>query len=270
MMPSFGIRKQIPVSWKYFLSTLSICLVAAGYFYLSYKQHLVNSRDTTLPNLTQLIAGFEKIIEADSSGKVWLFEDMKATYARHFTGLAFGVVISLILGLAMGCWAVFEASFLPILSFFAKIPPTAMMTVYFVMFGMEFEMFAAVVALGVAPILSQTIYQSVQKDVSDYEIDKAYTLGASHAEVIWEIIYRKIRPRFIEAVRLQAGPALVFLIAAEMLVADVGFGYRLRIQGRLLNMNVVYIYLVILGITYHVIDWTITSYRRLRDPWFGV
>ena len=40
---------------------------------------------------------------------------------------------------------------------------------------------------------------------------------------------------------------MVFLIAAEYVVGDVGIGYRIRIQSRILNMNVVYIYLIILG-----------------------
>jgi len=130
-------------------------------------------------------------------------------------------------------------------------------------------MFIAMIALGIFPTLAQSIYQAAKKDVSDHLVYKAYTLGASNGEVIYNVIFMQILPRIIESVRLQVGPALVFLIAAELLVADVGFGYRLRIQSRLLNMNVVYVYLVLLGIVFVLMDWSFRLIRRFVSPWFG-
>ena len=61
---------------------------------------------------------------------------------------------------------------------------------------------------------------------------------------------------------------MVFLIAAEWMMADVGFGYRLRIQSRLLNMSVVYIYLILLGVAGFGIDWLLTLARKKLSPWF--
>ena len=46
-----------------------------------------------------------------------------------------------------------------------------------------------------------------------------------------------VLPKLLEATRLMIGPAMVYLIAAEMLFGDVGFGYRIRIQSKLLNMG---------------------------------
>ena len=62
-----------------------------------------------------------------------------------------------------------------------------------------------------------------------------------------EVVFKLVLPKFIDAVRLGIGPAIVFLIAAEMVVGDVGFGYRIRLQFKLTNMNVVYPYLAILA-----------------------
>lgn len=236
---------------------------------MSVKQHEKNPKDTTLPSFTQILSGFKTITQVNSAGKMWLWEDAKATLKRHFCGLALGVGISVVLGIAMGCFEIIEAFFGPILSLFSKIPPTAMMVVYFVLFGTDFTMFIAMVALGTIPILSLTICQFVQKDVNINLIDKAYTQGASKAEVIYDVVFKYILPRIIEAVRLQAGPALVLLIAAEMLAADVGFGYRLKIQGRLLQMNVVFIYLAILAVSYHLIDLSLKFLRRRLCEWFG-
>jgi len=37
---------------------------------------------------------------------------------------------------------------------------------------------------------------------------------------------------------------MIFLLAAEMLVGAEGMGYRIRMESRVLNMSIVYIYLV--------------------------
>jgi NitT/TauT family transport system permease protein len=266
---NFAIRK--PVSWhtKMMFSLFAIQLLLFYYNNMSVEQHVKNPKDTTLPSFTQIVQGAKTITHLDSTGKMWLWEDAKATLLRHFCGLTLGVAISVVLGIAMGCFEIVEAFFGPVLSLFSKIPPTAMMVVYFVLFGTDFTMFIAMVALGTIPILSLTICQFVQKDVSINLIDKAYTQGGSKAEVIYDIVFKSILPRIIEAVRLQAGPALVLLIAAEMLAADVGFGYRLKIQGRLLQMNVVFIYLAILAVSYHIIDLSLRFLRRRLCEWYG-
>lgn len=261
-----------PIGYR--ASTLSrICaliLIALAYGWMSYRQHQFNPNDTTIPNLSQLAQGFGKILTIDPmSNETWLYEDMKATIGRHLGGLAIGFLLAFLVGVGMGVNSYVEAFFEWPLDFFAKIPPTAMMAVYFVLFGTQYKMFVAMISLGIFPILSQAIYQAVKKDISEDEIYKAYTLGASHLEVIWNVIVQSILPRIIESLRLQVGPALVFLIAAEMLVSDVGFGYRLRMQSRLLNMNVVYIYLAILAVSFFFIDWSLRFVRRRLCPWFG-
>src|SRR5690606_34151043 len=120
--------------------------------------------------------------------------------SRHFSGLAIGVAASIVIGLAMGCFAHIEALLLPLLSFLAKIPPTAMLAVFFVLVGMGFELYVAMIAFGVFPTLAQAIYQSVKSDVPEELIYKAYTLGASHAELIWNVTFKQILPRVIEAI----------------------------------------------------------------------
>ncbi len=118
--------------------------------------------------------------------------------------------------------------------------------------------------------LAQSIYQAAKKDVSDHSVYKAYSLGASSGEVIYEVLWKQIVPRVIEAVRLQIGPAMVILIAAEYAVGgDAGMGYRIRLQQRILHMDVVYIYLIILGATGLLLDWALTFLRRKSCPWFG-
>jgi len=222
------IREPIGKHWMVLLGLLSIVVLVGAYTCISHRQHVKNPEDTTIPSWSQIREGIVQATEVNPrSDDRWLLVDAKATALRLFLGLFFGVVGSLVLGLLMGCFAPVEAFLYPPLAFLAKVPPIAMLSVFFVLVGTDTNMYVAMIAFGVLPTLAQTVYLAV-KDVPKELLYKGYTLGASHVEVIWNIITRAVLPKLIDAVRLQIGPAMVYLIAAEMVVGDAGFGYRIR------------------------------------------
>lgn len=274
------IRKPIKKSTRLLLGCSAFILLFVGYLTLSHFQHLENPSDTTMPGLSQLSEGFKDLIKERPNllnsnaalpwhGDRWFMVDAIATGKRLLAGLTVGIGLAVILGILMGCFTPIAAFLNPPISFFAKIPPTAMLAVYFVLFGTGFTFFSAMVALGILPALTLAIHTAVEKDVQMNSINKAYTIGASHSEVVWNVVVRQILPRILQNIELAIGPAMVFLIAAEWLAADVGFGYRLRMQQRLLNMNVVYIYLIFLGSAGFFIDYGLKQLRRKLCPWFG-
>ncbi len=262
------IRHSISLRSRVLLGVASFVALLVGYAWLSHRAHIENPRNKTLPNFSQFQEGWSRVW--DSEGGLDFWADVRASASRLAVGVGAGVLIAFVVGLAMGCLPAVEAVLMPPISFFAKIPPTAMLAVYFVFFGVTgIQIFVALIAFGIFPTLAQSIAQAAQKDVDENTIFKSYTLGASHFEVVWEVILPQILPRIIENARLQIGPAMVFLIAAEFALADQGFGYTLRMQSRLQNMNIVYTYLIILGLTGLAIDWLLTLLRRWVSPWYG-
>ncbi len=267
------IRRPIPFWLFATLAAAGVFVAIFGYGVLSVRQTRINETQNVLPGIKGLATGVAEITKLRGNEKnpkpSWLVTDTKATYWRLLLGLSAGTIVSILVGVAMGSYSAAEAFFSPFITFMAKIPPTAMLAVYMVLFGTKLEMYVALVAFGVFFTMVQSIYQAVKKDVAADHIDKAYTLGASEFEVIVEVIWRQVLPRVIENIRLHLGPAMVFLIAAEMLFASEGFGYTIRQQSRLVNMNVVYIYLAILGLSGLLIDWLLLRLRRWLCPWFG-
>lgn len=229
-------------------------------------------QDRSVPTWRSLYRdGLRRVLEPEGLKKdeYWLREDAWATAGRLLGGLGLGVLLSVILGLAMGCYTWMEAICVPPLSFLAKIPPTAMLAVFFVLVGTTYPMYVTMIAFGTLPTLAQAIHQAAKKDVPDELIYKAYTLGASQMELVWNVVFRQILPRLIDAVRLQVGPAMVLLIAAEWMVAGEGFGYRLRLFFQRTDMTVVFVYLIILGVVGLLIDYALIGLRRWLCPWFG-
>lgn len=262
------IRQPVSQPTRLALFAVGVAVLVGGYAWMSHRAHAENPRNKTLPNWSQFVEGWQRLSAGEGGLDFWA--DVRASGSRLALGVGAGVLLAFLIGLAMGCFPAAEALLLPPLSFFAKIPPTAMLAVYFVFFGVTgAQIFVALIALGIFPTLAQAIAQAAQKDVTDHALSKSYTLGASSFEVVWEVVLQQILPRILEAARLSIGPAMVFLIAAEYALADVGFGYTLRLQARLQNMNLVYTYLAILGAAGLVIDWLLILLRRWLCPWFG-
>ncbi len=260
------IRKPISRNRSVFLSVLSIVIMLVVYGFLSIRQHNLNPDDTTMPNWHQLKEGAQRIV-SEQRGEIWIVEDAKASSIRLFSGLFVGIALAIIIGIGMGCHKSVEAFFLPPLGILAKIPPTGMLAVFFVLVGTNQLMFVSMIAFGVLPALAQAIYLSI-RDIQEELINKSYTLGASYSEIVFNVVIPSIMPKLIDAIRLQIGPAIVYLVAAEMVAADVGFGFRIRLQSRLMSMNVVYIYLCILAIFGYTFDFLLKKIQLFTCPWY--
>jgi NitT/TauT family transport system permease protein len=262
------IRRPIKRSTTIILGVLSLLLLLGSYTWMAHRQHRKNPDDTTIPTWTQIGKGVAQIFEVNKrSGERWIVVDTKATAQRYFLGIGIGAGCALFVGLAMGCFSQVEAFLQPPLSLLAQIPPTAALAVFFVLAGTGQKMYLYMIGFGILPALAQTVYLAV-KDFPEELLHKSYTLGASHLEVIGSIILRQVLPRLIDALRLAIGPALVYLIAAEMVVGDVGFGYRIRLQSKLLNMSVVYPYLAFLAAFGFTMDFLLRRLQCKLCPWY--
>lgn len=259
--------RALLLGWKPVLGVLSVCVILAGYSYLSHRQRQINPTDRTIPSWSQMRDGLSKSFRIDPrSEERWVVVDTKATLTRLFLGLGVSIVAAVVLGLLMGVSPAVEAVLYPPFAVAAKCVPTAMIAVFFAMAGTNTKMFVSMIVFGVLPTLTQTVFLAV-RDVPDELLYKAYTLGASRLEVIWNIIFRHILPKLMDAVRLSIGPAMVYLIAAEMLVADEGFGYRIRLEMKKLNMDVVYPYIALVAAFGFAMDYALILLQHVAAPW---
>jgi NitT/TauT family transport system permease protein len=76
-------------------------------------------------------------------------------------------------------------------------------------------------------------------------------------------------PRLIDSVRLEIGPAWLFLIAAEAIAADSGLGYRIFLVRRYLAMDVIIPYVIWITLLAFLMDLALKSIQRKAFPWFA-
>lgn len=262
------IRQPISRRRKTIFVILGVLCCVGGYTAVSLQQHVVNPRNTTIPTWGQMWDGVERIVRVNPRDHTrWVVEDAKATATRLFLGLALGIAGAFVLGILMGGFGSWEAFWSIPTSVGSAVPPTAALAIFFALFGIELKMYTAMIAFGIIPTLALATGFAV-RDVPLQVIQKAYTLGASEMEVIWNVVVRQIMPKFIEGVRLQIGPVLVFLIAAEMVCAGEGLGYRIRIQFMKLDMAIVYPYIAVLVALRYGIDQGLRVLLHRVCPWY--
>ena len=107
------------------------------------------------------------------------------------------------------------------------------------------------------------------QEIPREEIIKAQTLGASTWQIALRVVLPQMLPRLIDAVRLEIGPAWLFLIAAEAIAADSGLGYRIFLVRRYLSMDVIIPYVIWITLLAYLMDLALRVLQRKAFPWFA-
>ncbi len=267
------IRRPIPF-WLFVVLGVGF-VIGLGflYAYLSHRQYGINEKQRVVPSYAAIGEGFAKAIKAQGTEEnpkpSMLWTDLKATYGRLLMGLTVGTVLAIIIGILMGAYRWVEGALNPVITFMSKVPQIAILPIFFALVGTDEKMFTSMIAFGIFFTMAESIYLAARKDVHDDLINKAYTLGASDPEIIYEVIWKQILPRILDTIRTHIGPAMGFLLAAEMLVGSQGIGYRIRMEQRVNDMRIIFSYVAILGIVGLMSDWGLRWVRRKLCPWFG-
>ena len=289
-----------PISRKTALlcSVFSISLLVIAYSLLSSTQHAKNPNDRTIPTWNQLWDGLIFLWEQPQENEISnqndllaaaldgpairtekkqeklgfleeriLWEASKATLGRLLGGLAIGIVAGVFFGLVIGCFFKINAAVSPVMYFASRIIPTAAMPIFFKVAGIDYEMYVAMIVFGSMPIVTLTISKYVQEFPSELR-NKAYTLGASNLDVIVTAIFPYILPKLIDLTVLMIGPALVYLIAAEQIVAGEGFGYRIRVLTKATRFEVVYPLIIILTFYAGMLTFGLHIIRKRLCSWY--
>jgi NitT/TauT family transport system permease protein len=250
------------------LGVIGVALVLAAYEYYVYAHELGGGNPRFSPGFHQLWAAFQELTDVDlRTGTVRFWVDTRASLWILTKGLGIGILISIVMGILMGVLSTIHAMFSPVVTAIAKIPPTAMIGLFMVVFGVTGEAFkVALIVFGISPTLAIGIVL-VARAVPKNSIVKAYSLGASTIEVVVKAIIPQIIPQVIEMIRLAIGPAWIYLIAAEYVSSSEGIGHGIVLGQRMVHIDVILVYLIWLAILGTAIDVGFHALSRLVAPW---
>ena len=229
-----------------------------------------NPNDKLLPSFAAMgEAMYHYALQPDPrTGQYLLWSDTAASLTRLLIGLAISALFALVVGIVIGLLPIMGAMFGPFIAVLSMVPPLALLPILFIVMGLGEASKIALIVIGTTLKLIRDIALRVG-DIPREQLIKAQTLGASTAQIASRIVLPQILPRLIDAVRLEIGPAWLFLIAAEAIAADSGLGYRIFLVRRYLSMDVILPYVAWITFLAFLMDLSLRLVQRKAYPWFA-
>ena len=173
----------------------------------------------------------------------------------------------MLLGLNLGLMPGFRALGLPFITFISIIPPLSILPILFITFGVDELAKVVLIFIGTFPYITRDMYQEVKK-IPKEQIIKSLTLGASQFAVAYRVVVPQIIPKLIDTLRLNMGPAWLFLIASEAIAATSGLGYRIFLVRGYLAMETIIPYVLWIVLIGFTVDWLLRKTIQWKYSWY--
>lgn len=267
-MRALNIRPNL--TWRIALAFLPFLALLIAYIIASDARLSANPNDKLLPSFASMGQAITQYaFEPDPrTGDYLMWSDTVASMVRLLSALVISTVIALVAGIVIGILPVAGATLGPVVAVLSMVPPLALLPILFIVMGLGEASKITLIVIGTTLKLIRDLTLRVQ-EIPREQIIKAQTLGASTWQIAMRVVLPQMLPRLIDAVRLEIGPAWLFLIAAEAIAADSGLGYRIFLVRRYLSMDVIIPYVIWITILAFLMDLALRLLQRKAFPWFA-
>ena len=264
-----GLHAQPGTKFNIFLALLPFILLIAVYLVASDYRHRQNPSDKLLPKITKMVDAMKRaaFVKHKRTGRYQLWSDTGNSLRRIGIGLGAAAVCGMFLGLNLGLLPGIRALGLPFITFLSIIPPLSILPILFITFGVDELAKVVLIFIGTFPFITRDIYLEVKR-IPKEQIIKSLTLGASQAAVAYRVVVPQIIPKLIDTIRLNMGPAWLFLIASEAIAATSGLGYRIFLVRRYLAMDIIIPYVLWIVVIGFTVDWLLRKIVQWRYSWY--
>lgn len=237
---------------------LNIAAVAAGLLIWE----LITARGLVgLPTPTQVAS--QAIVQVQNGQ---LLGDALASLGRVLAGFALGVAVAIPVGFLMGWYRVARGVIEPYVQFFRTIPPLAIIPLAIVTMGIEETPKIFVIFL--AAFLSSVVatYQGVIS-VDRTLINAARVLGAGDFTIFRRVVIPASTPYIMVGVRIGLGSSWATVVAAELIAAQSGLGFRMQQAQLYYDLPTIFVSLIAIGVLGLVMDRIVMAADKFLTAW---
>lgn len=246
------------LSWGTAVSILLLWLIVSEFGLID--QNLV-------PTPQAVFAAFIEIME-NGYKNFTLLEHLGESMKRLVIAFVLSCVTAVPLGIASGYNSRIRAIFEPIIEFYRPLPPLAYYTLLVLWMGIENESKISLLYLACFAPAYISCVSAVIKIREDY-INSAFTVGASRFQVIVHVIFPACLPDIFTGLRTSLGVAYTTMVSAEMVAANSGIGWMVLDASRYLRSDIIFLGIIVMGITGILLDRGIQLIERRVVPWKG-
>ena len=197
-----------------------------------------------------------------------LLDDTGVSLYRLFAGYFIGAIAGIAVGIVTGRSELFFDLLDPVIQALRPISPIALLPLAIVYLGIgDFEKIMLIAYSTFFPVVINTYFGV--RSVDPVVLMAARTLGATRRrDMLREIILPAALPHIFSGLRVSLGISFIVLIAAEMIAAHSGLGYRILDAEQIFEIDVVYVGIVAISLLGLLFDAVFMRVRRQLLPWY--
>ena len=195
-----------------------------------------------------------------------LFAALAVSLQRVVLGLLLGGALGVAFGVAMGRSRTIDAYFGPTIRTIMQIPTIAWLPLFMLVFGIDEELKLAVIAKASFLPLLLNSYAAMRATPARF-LEVADVLELNPWQRLRLISIPASLPLFVAGLRLSLSNAWHVLIVVEMIASAAGIGHLMAWSRTLFQLDVVFVTIVVIGITGGLMDALMRLLERRLTPW---
>ncbi|HKY52327.1 MAG TPA: ABC transporter permease [Candidatus Limnocylindria bacterium] len=203
-------------------------------------------------------------IEDMTNGTIWPHVWVSAQ--EFIIGFVASLVVGIPLGLAIGLFRRVDYTLSALLAGLNATPNVALIPLIILLFGLGVEAKAVVVFLSAFFAIMVTTFTGVQATARRHlEITRSF--GGSPWLAFRSVVLPSTLPFIISGIRIGAGRALVGVVSAEILSANVGLGFYIALKAQFLDTARAMFGIILFGLFGLFIGEGVRAVERRFEAW---
>lgn len=234
-------------------------------WYIVTKLNLFS--EVFIPSPAKTWAAFMDLLVNGYKGNSLFYHLFDSLY-RLSSAFFFALITAVPLGLLSGYSSKIRAALDPILEFYRPLPPLSYYTLLILWFGIgDLSKVALLYLAAFAPMYIASV--SGVKGVLEDRIHSAASLGANKWQTFRYVIFPSCLPEIFTGLRTAIGFAYTTLVASEMVAAVSGIGWLVLDASKYLRSDIMYVGIIMMGVTGILLDRIIRLIEAKAIPWKG-
>ncbi|WP_433333492.1 ABC transporter permease [Spirillospora sp. CA-294931] len=192
--------------------------------------------------------------------------DTLASLRRVLLGFALGTGLAVPVGFLMGWYGIARGLIEPYVQFFRTIPPLAIIPLAIVLLGIGEtpKIFVIFLAAFLSSVVST--YQGVV-GVDRTLINASRVLGAGDWTIFSRVVVPASTPFILVGMRIGLGSAWATVVAAELIAAQGGLGYRMQQAQVYYDLATIFVALITIGVLGLLMDRLLLLLEKRLTGW---
>lgn len=246
---------KLPIVINYLL--LPIIILFAWWFVTSNQI----TPTVILPTINTVVKSFFK---QASSGQLLI--DLSASLIRVMQGFVIASFLGVLLGVVMGISPAINKFFSLTFSAIRQVPMLAWIPLIILWFGIGESSKIIVITIGAFfPVLVNTINGINQIPPGYIEVGKMFKL--SKWDMFRKIYLPSATPSIFVGLKLAMGFSWMIVVAAELIAASSGIGYRINDARSLMQSEVVLVGIFVIATVGILMDQVLVHISKALTPW---